>query len=64
MTENKSTVRFAPWVGLNYERGFRELRILLVCESHYASKKHERPTVTPENILWQSANFDDISILP
>ena len=45
---NKSTVRFAPWVGLHYERGFCGLRILLVCESHYGGKQHERPTVTPE----------------
>lgn len=46
----KSTVRFIPWVGLHYERGFCGLRILLVCESHYGDKKHERPTVTPEII--------------
>lgn len=45
---NKSTVRFAPWVGLHYQRGFNGLRILLVCESHYGGKQHERPTVTPE----------------
>lgn len=45
---NKTTVRFAPWVGLHYERGFCGLRILLVCESHYGGKQHERPTVTPE----------------
>ncbi|WNT38545.1 MULTISPECIES: hypothetical protein [Enterobacter] len=45
---NKSNVRFAPWVGLHYERGFCGLRILLVCESHYGGKQHERPTVTPE----------------
>lgn len=50
MKENKSTVRFMPWVGLNFERGFRGLRILLVCESHYGNKQHERPTVTPEII--------------
>lgn len=48
MTVNKSNVRFAPWVGPDYERGFCGLRILLVCESHYAGKQHERPTVTPE----------------
>lgn len=45
---NKSTVRFAPWVGPHYERGLCGLRILLVCESHYGGKQHERPTVTPE----------------
>jgi len=45
---NKTTVRFAPWVGPHYERGFCGLRILLVCESHYGGKQHERPTVTPE----------------
>lgn len=45
---NKSNVRFAPWVGLHYERGFCGLRILLVCESHYGDKQHERPTVTSE----------------
>ena len=48
MTVNKSNVRFVPWVGPDYERGFCGLRILLVCESHYAGKQHERPTVTPE----------------
>lgn len=46
----KSTVRFTPWIGLQYERGFHGLRILLVCESHYGDKKHERPTVTSEII--------------
>ncbi|MFK0090520.1 hypothetical protein ACIQUS_24930 [Pseudomonas sp. NPDC090755] len=45
---NKTTVRFAPWVGSHYAEGFRGLRILLVCESHYGDKQHERPTVTPE----------------
>lgn len=45
---NKSTVRFAPWVGPHYERGIHGLRILVVCESHYGAKEHERPTVTPE----------------
>lgn len=45
---NNSTVRFAPWVGPHYERGFGGLRMLLVCESHYGAKQHERPTVTPE----------------
>lgn len=45
---NKSTVRFTPWVGAHYERGFCGLRILLVCESHYGGKEHERPTVTSE----------------
>ncbi len=48
MTIIKSTVRFSPWVGLHYEKGYRGLRILMVCESHYADKQHERPTVTPE----------------
>ncbi|WP_095168657.1 hypothetical protein [Pseudomonas sp. Irchel 3H3] len=47
---NNSTVRFAPWVGPHYERGCGGLRILLVCESHYGAKQHERPTVTPEII--------------
>lgn len=47
---NKSTVRFAPWIGSHYAEGFRGLRILLVCESHYGGKQHERPTVTPELI--------------
>lgn len=45
---NNSTVRFAPWVGPHYQRGFGGLRMLLVCESHYGAKQHERPTVTPE----------------
>lgn len=44
----KNTVRFAPWVGSQYAEGFFGLRILLVCESHYGDKKHERPTATPE----------------
>lgn len=44
----KNTVRFAPWVGSLYTEGFCGLRILLVCESHYGDKTHERPTVTPE----------------
>ena len=47
---NNSTVRFAPWIGSNYEKGFHGLRILLVCESHYGGKQHERPTVTSEII--------------
>ncbi|EPJ3803550.1 hypothetical protein OND84_004196 [Morganella morganii] len=50
MTTNKSTVRFAPWIGSQYENGFLGLRILLVGESHYGDKQHERPTVTPEII--------------
>lgn len=45
---SKSTVRFAPWVGPRYEQGIHGLRILVVCESHYGTKAHERPTVTPE----------------
>lgn len=45
---SKSTVRFFPWIGSNYERGIHGLRILVVCESHYGAKEHERPTVTPE----------------
>ena len=45
---SKSTVRFAPWVGPDYERGIHGLRILVVCESHYGAKEHERPTATPE----------------
>ncbi|WP_122847620.1 hypothetical protein [Pseudomonas viridiflava] len=44
----KNTIRFAPWVGSQYAEGFCGLRILLVCESHYGDKKHERPTATPE----------------
>lgn len=44
----KHTVRFAPWVGSQYAEGFCGLRILLVCESHYGDKEHERPTATPE----------------
>lgn len=45
---NKTTIRFAPWIGSNYAEGFHGLRMLLVCESHYGAKHHERPTVTPE----------------
>ena len=38
-----------PWVGSKYEaEGFRGLRILIVAESHYGSKRSERPTVTSE----------------
>jgi hypothetical protein len=48
MAMSKSTVRFAPWVGAHYERGINGLRILVVCESHYGAKEHERPTATPE----------------
>jgi hypothetical protein len=48
MEMSKSTVRFAPWVGAHYEHGIHGLRILVVCESHYGAKEHERPTVTPE----------------
>ena len=47
---NNSTVRFAPWIGSSYVKGFHGLRLLLVCESHYGSKQHERPTVTTEII--------------
>lgn len=43
-------VRFAPWVGSLYTEGVHGLRTLLVCESHYGSKQHERPSVTPEII--------------
>lgn len=43
-----SAVRFAPWVGPQYVRGLGGLRILLVCESHYGARQHERPTVTAE----------------
>lgn len=45
---NKTKIRFAPWIGSNYAEGFHGLRMLLVCESHYGAKHHERPTVTPE----------------
>jgi hypothetical protein len=44
----QSAVRFTPWVGNHYVQGFQGLRVLLVCESHYGAKLHERPTVTPE----------------
>lgn len=44
----KKSVRFAPWVGSQYAQGFCGLRILLVCESHYGDRKHERPTATAE----------------
>lgn len=47
---HKTKVRFAPWLGAEYEHGYRGKRILLVCESHYGSRQYERPTVTPEII--------------
>jgi hypothetical protein len=47
---NATSVRFTPWVGSEYLEGHCGLRTLLVCESHYGDKKHERPTVTPEII--------------
>lgn len=50
MTEEATAVRFAPWIGTHYVEGFRGLRVLIVCESHYGGKRHERPTVTPEII--------------
>lgn len=44
-----SNVIFIPWIGAKYESdGFRGLRLLIVCESHYGSKQSERPTATPE----------------
>jgi hypothetical protein len=44
-----SNVIFMPWVGSKYEaEGFRGLRVLVVAESHYGSKRSERPTATPE----------------
>ncbi|SAL62209.1 hypothetical protein AWB68_03265 [Caballeronia choica] len=44
-----SNVIFMPWIGAKYEaEGFRGLRILIVAESHYGSKRSERPTATPE----------------
>lgn len=44
-----SNVLFTPWIGAKYEaEGFRGLRLLIVCESHYGSKRSERPTATPE----------------
>jgi hypothetical protein len=39
---SKTSIRFAPWVGPRYENGLYGLRILLVCESHYCDKQHER----------------------
>lgn len=50
MTAPQHPVRFAPWVGARYTEGVHGLRMLLVCESHYGRKEHERPTVTPEII--------------
>lgn len=50
MTAPQHPVRFAPWVGARYTEGIHGLRVLLVCESHYGNKEHERPTVTPEII--------------
>ncbi len=50
MTVPQHPVRFAPWVGARYTEGVHGLRMLLVCESHYGQKEHERPTVTPEII--------------
>lgn len=44
-------MRFAPWVGERYAtEGFRGLRVLVVCESHYGHRRYERPTATPEVI--------------
>lgn len=44
-----SNVIFMPWIGSKYEAdGFRGLRLPIVCESHYGSKRSERPTTTPE----------------
>jgi hypothetical protein len=44
-----SNVIFMPWIGSRYEaEGFRGLRVLVVAESHYGSKRSERPTATPE----------------
>lgn len=44
-----SNVIFMPWIGSKYEaEGFRGLRVLVVAESHYGSKRSERPTATPE----------------
>ncbi|MFM0716354.1 hypothetical protein PQQ73_08450 [Paraburkholderia strydomiana] len=44
-----SNVIFIPWIGSKYEaEGFRGLRVLVVAESHYGSKRSERPTATPE----------------
>jgi hypothetical protein len=44
-----SNVIFMPWIGSRYEGGgFRGLRVLIVAESHYGSKRSERPTATPE----------------
>ncbi|WOD17012.1 hypothetical protein [Paraburkholderia kirstenboschensis] len=44
-----SNVIFMPWIGSKYEtEGFRGLRVLIVAESHYGSKRSERPTATPE----------------
>jgi len=44
-----SNVIFMPWIGAKYEaEGFRGLRILIVAESHYGSKRSERRTATPE----------------
>jgi hypothetical protein len=44
-----SNVIFMPWIGFKYElEGFRGMRVLIVAESHYGSKRSERPTATPE----------------
>ncbi|MFM0255787.1 hypothetical protein [Paraburkholderia sediminicola] len=44
-----SNVIFMPWIGSRYEaEGFRGMRVLVVAESHYGSKRSERPTATPE----------------
>jgi hypothetical protein len=44
-----SNVIFMPWIGSKYEaEGFRGLRVLVVAESHYGSKRSERTSATPE----------------
>ncbi|MFT4437883.1 hypothetical protein ACMX25_31530 [Caballeronia sp. 15715] len=46
---NVSSVNFIPWIGSEYDvTGFDGLRVLIVAESHYGSKRSERPTATPE----------------
>lgn len=53
---SKAGVKFLPWVGDDYEKGFRGRRLLVLGESHYDcwnGKKHElNKEITRINVEW------------
>lgn len=46
-----TTVRFRPWVGMNYAGGFKGLRTLVLGESHYESRNNPDISNSPNETI-------------